>query len=41
MKVRVGMGYDVHKLVSGRPLWLGGILLEHSLACKAIVMLMC
>ena len=25
MKTRVGLGYDVHKLVEGRPLWLGGI----------------
>ena len=24
-KIRVGMGYDVHRLVSGRPLFLGGI----------------
>lgn len=28
---RVGMGYDVHRLVPGRPLWLGGIQLEHSM----------
>ena len=28
---RVGMGYDVHQLVEGRALWLGGIRLEHSL----------
>ena len=25
------MGYDVHQLVEGRALWLGGIRLEHSL----------
>ena len=25
MKVRVGFGYDVHKLVEGRPLMLGGV----------------
>ena len=31
MKIRVGMGYDVHKLVPNRPLWLGGIKIEHSL----------
>lgn len=31
MKVRVGFGYDVHKLVEGRDLWMGGIKLEHSL----------
>lgn len=29
MKVRVGMGYDVHRLVSGRPLILGGVRIEH------------
>ena len=26
---RVGMGYDVHQLVEGRELWMGGIKLEH------------
>ncbi len=31
MKVRVGFGYDVHKLAEGRDLWMGGIKLEHSL----------
>ena len=30
MKIRVGMGYDVHQLVEGRDLWMGGIKLEHS-----------
>lgn len=30
MKIRVGMGYDVHRLVEGRELWLGGIKLAHS-----------
>lgn len=25
------MGYDVHRLVADRPLWLGGIRLEHSM----------
>lgn len=29
MKIRVGFGFDVHKLVEGRELWLGGIRLEH------------
>ena len=29
--IRVGMGYDVHRLVEGRDLWLGGIKLEHSM----------
>lgn len=31
MKIRVGMGYDVHQLVPGRALWLGGIKIEHPL----------
>ena len=31
MKIRVGMGFDVHRLVPERELWLGGIRLEHSL----------
>ncbi|MDE5784739.1 MAG: 2-C-methyl-D-erythritol 2,4-cyclodiphosphate synthase [Prevotella sp.] len=31
MSVRVGFGYDVHQLVEGRELWMGGIKLEHSL----------
>ena len=30
MKIRVGMGFDVHQLVEGRELWLGGIKLSHS-----------
>jgi 2-C-methyl-D-erythritol 2,4-cyclodiphosphate synthase len=25
MKIRVGFGYDVHRIVEGRDLWLGGI----------------
>ena len=29
--IRVGMGYDVHQLVAGRDLWMGGIKLEHEL----------
>lgn len=31
MKIRVGFGYDVHRLVEGRELWLGGIKLEHTM----------
>ena len=31
MKIRVGFGFDVHRLVVGRELWLGGIKLEHEL----------
>lgn len=30
MRIRVGYGYDVHQLVVGRELWLGGIRIEHS-----------
>ena len=29
MKIRVGFGFDVHRLVEGRELWLGGIRLAH------------
>lgn len=29
MKIRVGFGFDVHQLVEGRELWLGGIRLDH------------
>ena len=31
MKIRTGMGYDVHQLVPGRDLWLGGIKFDHNL----------
>lgn len=31
MKIRVGFGFDVHKLVEGRDLWMGGIKIEHPL----------
>ena len=27
--IRVGMGYDVHRLVAGEELWLGGVLIPH------------
>ena len=30
MKIRVGFGYDVHRLVEGRPFWLGGIEIPHT-----------
>jgi 2-C-methyl-D-erythritol 2,4-cyclodiphosphate synthase len=30
MTFRVGFGSDVHQLVEGRELWLGGVLIEHS-----------
>lgn len=28
--IRVGFGFDVHQLVENRPMWLGGILIEHT-----------
>ena len=31
MNIRVGFGYDVHQLVEGRKLFLGGINIEHSM----------
>jgi 2-C-methyl-D-erythritol 2,4-cyclodiphosphate synthase len=30
MKIRVGFGYDVHKLEEGRDFWLGGIKVPHT-----------
>lgn len=30
MKIRVGFGYDVHKLEEGKDFWLGGIKVPHS-----------
>ena len=29
MKIKVGFGFDVHRLIEGRELWIGGIRLEH------------
>jgi 2-C-methyl-D-erythritol 2,4-cyclodiphosphate synthase len=29
MTTRVGHGYDVHRLVEGRALWLGGVRIDH------------
>ncbi len=33
MKFRIGFGYDVHQLVEGRELWLGGIKIPHHTGC--------
>lgn len=33
-QMRVGMGYDTHRLVEGRPLMLGGVRLEHPLGLE-------
>lgn len=30
MKIKIGLGYDVHQLVEGRDLWLGGIKIDHA-----------
>ena len=30
MKIRIGFGYDVHRLAEGETLWLGGILIPHT-----------
>ncbi len=30
MKIRVGFGYDVHRLADNRELWLGGVKIEHT-----------
>ena len=35
MKIRTGIGFDVHKLEEGLPLWLGGIKVEHVKGCVA------
>ena len=31
MNIRVGFGFDVHRLVEGRDLWMGGIKIDHAL----------
>ena len=31
MNIRIGNGYDIHKLVAGRPLILGGVKIPHTL----------
>ncbi len=34
MKIRTGLGYDVHALASGRQLWIGGVLIPHTLGLQ-------
>lgn len=34
MDIRVGLGYDVHRLVEGRPLVLGGVAIPNSLGLE-------
>ncbi|KUL15020.1 MAG: 2-C-methyl-D-erythritol 2,4-cyclodiphosphate synthase [Proteiniphilum sp. 51_7] len=31
MNIRIGFGYDMHRLKEGRPLWMGGIQLDYRL----------
>ncbi len=35
MKIKTGIGFDVHRLETGLPLWLGGISVEHEKGCVA------
>ena len=35
MKIRTGIGYDVHRLEDGLPLWLGGVKIDYSRGCVA------
>lgn len=41
MEQRVGIGYDIHRLVEGRSLFLGGVDILISRACSGILMPMC
>ena len=34
MKIRVGFGYDMHRLQKGREFWLGGVRLDHDLGLQ-------
>jgi len=35
MKIKTGIGFDVHRLEAGRDFWLGGIKVEHEKGCIA------
>lgn len=35
MSFRIGLGYDVHRLAEGETLWLGGVLVPHSMGTVA------
>lgn len=35
MKIKTGIGIDVHRLESGREFWLGGIKIDHEKGCVA------
>ena len=34
-KIRIGYGYDVHRLAEGLPLWLGGVSVPSDRGCVA------
>ena len=34
MKIRVGFGYDMHRLQEGRELWLGGVKLDYKMGLQ-------
>lgn len=34
MNIKVGFGYDMHRLKAGRKLWLGGICIEHEMGLE-------
>ena len=38
---RTGFGFDVHRLVEGRDLWIGGVKIEHSLGIDSKKLLRC
>jgi 2-C-methyl-D-erythritol 2,4-cyclodiphosphate synthase len=35
MKIKTGIGIDVHPLAEGRELWIGGVRIEHEKGCVA------
>jgi 2-C-methyl-D-erythritol 2,4-cyclodiphosphate synthase len=35
MKIKTGIGIDVHRLAAGKEFWLGGIQIEHEKGCVA------
>ena len=35
MKIKTGIGFDVHRLENGREFWLGGIKVAHEKGCIA------
>ncbi|MFA5236041.1 MAG: 2-C-methyl-D-erythritol 2,4-cyclodiphosphate synthase [Bacilli bacterium] len=32
---RIGMSRDIHRLIKGRPLWIGGVLIDHDFGFEA------